>query len=370
VTLTATADGRSPEVVRDQVLESLAQPGLDLDSARERFRTRCGRRRRARWIVSGVGVLLVVAVGLTTMLLSDGPEPDAVLADGDDVATTTLVTTTTTPDPVATEVAVAPVTVPTAIVPATTAPPSTEPPPPAAEESVAPTVPAPNRPMTATLAVSPPVVEAGAPVTAVVSWLDEDLAGGPPRHVVAWGDPLLSTPVDTGARTSCDAPGVAASGHDALRFRYSTPGTYEVRVVTETCGGVGSHSERVVTTGTVTVTAPRIADPSLPGQTVPGQTVVVFQPPTAGALWASLDRAIAEYLPEDEGTAAVALAAGDAVAVFTTSGPATVYVVPVGADGRIRLRWPEPTGCATTARSTFVDDSGAAIALPLTPGAC
>jgi hypothetical protein len=367
----AEPHGRSVATAQQELLARLSEPGLDLDAARAALVARRRRGELTRRAIGGSIGVLVVALLLTGLVLRRGDEPDELVADRDeqDVGTTT---TSLVPDTTIDPLALAPVTAaPTTAAPTTVAPVATAPV--VAETTVAPPVTLPpNQPLQASATVLTPTVEAGAVVTVALAWSDQDL-GSAPRHVVAWGDPLLSTPVDTSPIAPCDAPGSPASGVDTLQFRYSTPGTYLVRVTLETCGASGAYGERVALDADVpiTVTAPTFVDADDPTLVARGQSVVVFQPPRAdGVAWPALEAALAALVPQTVPTTPVPLVVGPGPIVYTTSGPAMVLVVPEGATGAITLRWPDGPSCASTVTGDLVDPEGRVPSLPLTPSSC
>lgn len=354
---------RGVAAVQQDVLAVLVEPGVDLATARAEFTIGRGRRRLTRRVVAGSLAILLLAVVSTVVLRSGEDDPDAVLADRDEQVTSS---TTSTPAPVATDpVAAVPDTVPvTTVVALTTTVPQ---PLVAAPTDTTPTTVLANQPLQATLAVLTPTVEAGATASIAVSWADPDLGNGAgsPRHTVAWGDPLVSTPVDATARVACDTPGAPGAGADTLRFRYSTPGAYVVRVVVETCGGQGAFGERVAVEGTVTVTPPMFVDATDPSIVAAGQSLVVFQPPlVAGGVWPALEGATVDYVPTTDPTP-VPLRRGEAIPVFTTSGPATILILPADATGTVHLRWKDPAVCSSTAGTELSAADGGVLALPL-----
>ena len=145
-----------------------------------------------------------------------------------------------------------------------------------------------------------------------------------------------------------------------------------MRVTLETCGGTGAFGERLVLDATVpvTVTAPTFVDAADPALTSPGQSLVVFQPPLGnGATWPPLGLATVDYVPSTDPTP-VPLAPGEAIPVFTTSGPATILVLPAGATGTVRLHWSDPAVCAATAGTDLSGPDGAVLSLPLAVVAC
>ena len=368
----AEPQGRSVESSQQELLARVAEPGLDLDAARAMFLARRRRGELTRRVVGGSIAVLVVALLVTGLVLRSGDEPDELVADRDEQDTSTT-TTTAVPDTAVDPLELAPVTAaPTTAVPTTIAPVTTAPV--VAETTVAPPVTLPpNQPLQASATVLTPTVEAGAVVTVALAWSDQDLGASAPRHVVAWGDPVLSTPVDTSPVAPCDAPGAPASGVDTLQFRYSTPGTYLVRVTLETCGAQGAYGERVALDADVpiTVTAPTFVDADDPTLVARGQSVVVFQPPRAdGVAWPALEGAQAHLVPQTMPTTPVPLLIGPGPVVYTTSGPAMVLVVPEGATGAITLRWPEGPTCAATVTGDLVDPDGRVRSLPLTPTSC
>ena len=369
----AEPQGRSVESAQQELLARVAEPGLDLDAARGVFLARRRRGELTRRVVGGSIVVLVVALLGTALVLRSGDEPDELVADRDEQDVSSTTTSTAVADTAIDPLALAPVTAaPTTAAPTTVAPVTTVPV--VAETTVAPptTLP-PNQPLQASATVLTPTVEAGAVVTVALAWSDHDLGGSTPRHVVAWGDPVLSTPVDTSPVAPCDVPGAPASGVDTLQFRYSTPGTYQVRVTLETCGAQGAYGERVALDADVpiTVTAPTFVDADDPTLVARGQSVVVFQPPRAdGVAWPALEGAQAQLVPQTMPTTPLPLLMGPGPAVFTTSGPAMVLIVPEGATGAITLRWPEGPTCAATVAGDLIDPDGLVLSLPLTPTSC
>ena len=363
---TAPRDAGSAQ---QDLLARLAEPDIDLAAARAAFDLRRGRRALARRVVGCSAVVLVLAVLVSVLALRGGEDPDELVADRDDDVTTTSTSTTVA---VATEVELAPVTAPpTTAVTTPSAPPVTAAQAPVTEAPTT-TLP-PNQPLQASLTVLTPEVAAGGVARGALAWSDADLGAGTPRHVVAWGDPILSTPVDTSPRAACDAPAGPTSGVDELQFRYSTPGTYLVRVTVETCGGQGAYAERVAVDAQVpiTVVAPTYVDPDDPEQTSRGQSVVVFTPPRpGGAPWPPLATAAVELVPSTDPTRPVLLRDAGGPEVFTTSGPATVLVVPEGAMGAIRVRWTDPASCATTTSGDLAGEDGSVLSLPLAVAVC
>ena len=369
MTLTDPAPHAAPDA-RQELLDQLAEPGLDLDAARAEFDLRRGRRRRTRQVLGATAAVLVAVLAVGAVVLRDGAEPDELVADRDEEVTSTSTSTTAVPpvqlelDPVAAPSStVAPMPTTTAVVVAPVdAPASTAPPPTAA----------PHQPLQASLTVLTPEVQAGAVAAVQVSWSDADLSAAP-RHVVAWGDPLVSAPVDPTPVAPCDLPGPPSSGVDTLQFRYSTPGVYRVQVTVETCGGQGAHGERVSLTAEVPiqVLAPDFVDPDDPALVSRGRSVVVFTPPRADAEpWPALSGARLELVTTIDPAHPVVLRDLSGPVVYTTSGPATVLVVPEGAAGTIRARWSDPLRCATTASGDLEGEDGAVLALPLTTIAC
>lgn len=366
---------RDLATMQRSLLVALAEPGVDLVLARSNFAASRRRRTVTRRILGASTMALLLIVGGLIVLVSGGADPDAILADGDDRSSTTSTVSTSTT--VAVEVpvvgAAAPSTSAAPVIVATTVPTATP------VDTTPPTTTLTNQAMTARLDALTPIVAAGSVASLRVDWSDSDLGLGSsgPRYIVSWDDPLLSSAIDTTIATPCTSPGAPASGSDTLRFRYSTPGVYRPSVVVETCDGQGAYSERIELTATVTVEAPLLVDPAAPtGAGVPGRAVVVFQPSTAqGITWAPLDRATAEYLPATApGTPLlVGAPAGPTdppVAIFTTSGPATVLVVPANASGVIRLRWSDPVVCASTTGPELLGNAGTALSLPLAIASC
>ncbi|MHB1137474.1 MAG: hypothetical protein ACYC2O_00870 [Microthrixaceae bacterium] len=360
---------------RQELLDRLAEPGLDLDAARAELVLRRGRRRRARQAVGGVCVVLLLALAGGVVLLGGGDGPDELVADRDeDVSTSSSTTTTPSPEPQP-EPAQLDAPPPPVVTSSTTAPPATTTEVALAPAPAPPSTHAPNQMLQATLTVLTPEVPAGGVAAVSVSWSDPDLGHGAagPRHVVAWGDPLVAMPVDTTAAAPCDAPGPTSSGADTLQFRYSTPGTYHVQVTVETCGGQGAYGERVtLTTATpITVLAPDFVDADDPTLVVPGQSVVVFTPALPqDEPWPPLSSAVVELVTMIDPDHPVLLRDVTGPVVFTTSGPATVLVVPQGSAGTIRVRWSEPTRCATTASGDLAGPDGSVLSLPLASAPC
>ena len=366
--------GRSLAETQRDLLVRLAEPGVDLIAARATFLERRGRRRTTRRALGATAAVLVLSIGGLLAVLGGDNDPDAILADGDDSATTTSAPTTTLLAAGGVLLA-SPVAPPSTLAITTTvaAPVTT----PASVDTAPPTTVAPNQQLSASLVLLTPTVEAGAVASLRVDWSDADMGQGSiaPRYIVTWGDPLVSSAIDTTTTSPCEAPGAPASGSDTLRFRYSTPsvdGPYRVSVVLETCDGRGAYSERVELTAEIIVEPPVFLDPADPGATgTPGRPVVVFQPPVFGGVaWPLLERSIAEYVPADAPGTPIRLAGGSPVAIYTTSGPATVLVLPADAAGAIRLRWTDPGSCASTTGADLLGGNGGVRSLPLSGVAC
>lgn len=251
------AAGTASSPTAASVAAGLAEPGLDLRTARGVVELRARRRlRRRRTLVGAVAVVAVLAA-VATVLRRD--ETREVVADADEPSTTTTAPTTSTSSP---PVSTAPVTVPVTEAPSTIdvpTPQTTAPPPPPP-----PTVP-PNRPLEATLR-GPASVPPGVTARFEVSWSDPDFADpAGPRLVVNWGDRTVSVPPPPPAGGPCGFPGPGSGGSRTLAFRFAAPGVHTVRVEVSGCGGQGAYGESRTVEASITVT--------------PGPALVVATPP-------------------------------------------------------------------------------------------
>jgi len=256
------------------VAAGLAEPGLDLRAARRLVEVRAQHALRLRryGMIGGVGAAILLLVVGAAVLLGDD-RPREVVADGDATTTSTTAAPATT----------APPTVAPSTVVGTTSIVSTTVPVVSTSTSTTTTLP-PNRPLEASLRVVTPV-EAGRTATAEVSWSDPDLADPlGPQVVTVWGDPLVSSPLlAAGGRPACAAPGPGGSGTVPLTFRYSTPGSYTLRVELTTCGGQGPYGETRTLTLPVEVGGARVTVLGLPAGADPGADATVTTFPGGGA---------------------------------------------------------------------------------------
>ncbi|MFZ4517633.1 MAG: hypothetical protein ACOYOP_04555 [Microthrixaceae bacterium] len=256
------------------VAAALAEPNLDLRAARRLVEVRAQQSLRLRryGMISGVAAaVLLVVVGLVVLFRDDSPRQ--VVADGDATTTSTTAPTTTA----------APVTVAPTTVVSTTAPPTTVKPVVSTTTTTVTTLP-PNRALDATLRVSAGV-EAGRTVTAEVAWSDADIADPlGPQVVAVWGDPLVSSALVPGPpRARCDTPGRPGAGTVPLTFRWSTPGSYTLRVELTTCGGQGPYGETRTLTVPVEVGGAKVTVLGLPTGAEPGADAAVTTYPGGAA---------------------------------------------------------------------------------------
>ncbi len=340
--MTATEVRPGPSDARRALLDAAAAPDLDMGAAREQVDALARARRRVlRATLAGLGAVAVVALGAVVLL--GGDDPDELVADREDVptrsTTTTSSTTSSTVAPVRDLTAAPPTSV--AALPAPTTVPVTT------------TTLAPNQPMRAELHLVTPQVQAGDVAAVEVTWDDADHVGAEPQVLAAWGDPAVTTFVLPTPAPRCDSPGGAASGVLRHEFRYATPGRHPVQMTLTTCGGEGAYAERIVVEGIVEVTEPVLGDG-------PGRAVVAVAPRSASGLpvLPPLDGAAAVLVPEDPTADEVALDPRiPTLALFSSSGPATVLRLPAGAVGSVRLTWPDST-CTASARVDLSDPAG------------
>lgn len=325
------------------VAAGLAVPGLDLRTAHAVVDAHAGRRVRFRRGVLGGCATLVLVAGL--VLAVDTDEPNDVIADGDE-APSSIVTSTTA--------AVAEtVPVPAATVPATTVAPTstvkapvlTVPP------TIATTTVPPNQPMSVTLNVVTPSVEAGQTAEVQVLWSDPDIADPlGVRTTSVWGDPAVTFPVSGEGRPPCQAPGLPGSGTIPLNFRYATPapapGRYTVSIQVSSCDGVGEYAEDRTLTAEITVSE-RAVD----------RVVVLKAPPGVP----SLDAATFTLVPESGSPTTVSPLGGlGQVSTDSPPAPVTMVLVPTGFKGRIDV---VAGGSCFSGQARGVSLSGTAIAL-------
>lgn len=344
--MTVDAPERDPAVVRDRLLDDAAVPGLDLDAARARVQSLVGGRRRLGRGVLGAAAAVVLALGVGWVALGDD-DPDQVLADRTDPAETTTTAPSSTTTSASTTVAPAPAPLP-APLPTMPAAPSTIP----TTSVVTTTTVPPNQRMVVEVRATESSVQAGGVATLDLAWVDPDHAGGEPAVAIDWGDPAVKALDLPPATSRCDSPGTSGAGRLQPQFRYATPGPKVVRVTVTTCGGDGAYSESVSTTTSITVGDATMQDGSA------GRAVVAVAPRTANGLpvLPALDAASALLVPADPLDPEQTLDPRDpALAQFTSSGPATVLVVPATFDGTLRLTW-EGSTCVST---TTVGPSGA-----------
>jgi hypothetical protein len=135
----------------------------------------------------------------------------------------------------------------------------------------------------------------------------------------------------------CDAPGPGGGGTVRVSFRYATPGPKVVRVTVRSCAGQGAYAETVTASSTLEVTEPRLDDQ-------PARIVVAVAPrtPDAAVPDQRLDDAVATVRAADPLVAAIVRPPREpALAQFAASGPATVLVLPLSAQGALELTWPD-----------------------------
>lgn len=303
------------------VAAALAEPGLDMRSARGVVETRARRRLRVRRGVLGGAAALVAVAAVGALLVRD--DPGEVVADRDREPATTTTTEVAAPT------TAAPVTVPvtslvttTTVRATTTVPPTTT------------TAPAPvNQPMELTVVPVATRVEAGRTVAVQVNWSDPDFADpAGPRITSVWGDPLVGFPIDAGGGAACETPGPGSAGSRLLEFRYSAPGTYTVTVEVSGCGGQGAFAESRTLSTEVTVLPPAGAAVAVaympPGGRAP-DTARAFRYP-GGTVPAPGAEQIAEARVPELGQ----------VGLGERTGPATVLRFAEVADGDVvELRW-------------------------------
>ncbi len=327
--------GADALAARAALLDGVAVAGLDVAAARARVDSvRAGRRRvRRGTTLACVGVLAAVALGWG---LQDRPDPDEVVADrGDSTTSTTTSTPTTTTPPVTAapvEVTVAPVTAAPVAASTTTVAPAT----------TLPSAPPPNQAMRVELR-GPATVAAGDTVSLDVAWVDADHTGDAPAVSVDWADPEVATLPAEAPAARCDAPGGGGGGIVRASFRYATPGPKVVRVTVRSCGGQGAYAETVTASSTVEVTEPR-----LDGQPARVVVAVVPRTPDAAVSDLRLDDAVATVRAADPLVASIVRPPREpALAQFAASGPATVLVLPLAAQGALELTWPD-SPCAAS----------------------
>ena len=332
----ATDPGATDAAAQYALLAPLVPTGLDVRAARARVETAAAARRRTRRVLAGSCAALVVVAGCVAVALLGGTDPGDVVADGDrrsERSTTTVSSTTTVEEIEIIQVAptvetippLATTTLPATTVPVTVAPPPTSPPPPA-----------PNQPLQLSLTVATPRLDAGDVARIDVAWHDADHGGVAPHLSVDWGDPAVSVLTTVPPSSPCDVAGPPTGGTDQILFRYATPGVHEVVVTASTCDGLGPYGERVRTTARIEVVEPA-------GGAERAVVAHVARPATEGE--PLLDDAVAELVAVDSTVTPLA-ERRPALAQYTSSGPATVLRVPLGARGSLRLTWP---GSACTA---------------------
>jgi hypothetical protein len=298
------------------VAASLAEPGLDLHTARGVVETRAGRRIRLRRGALAAAAVVVVAVAATALLRRE--DPREVIADGGEESTTTAPATTAPPGTVVTvPVTAAPssVVTTTTLRPALTLPPTT----------AAPT----NVPLEASLS-GPTTAAPGEPVTLDVTWNDPDFADpAGPRFVVVWGDPVVGSPVDSSTRAACDTPGAGSAGTRSFPFSFSRPGTYTVSVEVSGCDGQGLFAETRTLQTVVTVgDGAAVVAAVPPGRSPAGAVASIIRSGTSEELVTQNVADLGQVLLSDPARGAVVLRASS----------------PLGADDEVQLRWPD--GCA------------------------
>jgi hypothetical protein len=333
--MTMSELGRTPVEARDELLDAAAVDGLDLDAARGRVDTLArGRRRIRRSALGAMGAIVVVLVA--TMLVLGDEDPDEFVADRAERTTTTSSTSTST-TAAPTVSTTAPPLAPTSVAPVTTVAPTT------ASTTTTSTVVA-NQVLAAELRVVTPQVQAGDVATVEVAWVDPDHAGEAPDLSADWGDPsvgVLNLPTPA---ARCDTAGASSGGVLRRDFRYATPGTHRVEMTLTTCGGEGAFAERVTVSTTIVV-----SDAVVDG--APATAVVAVAPRTANGLpvLPSMDAAVARFDPSDPALPDLELDPRAPVLVqFGAAGPATVLRLPRGAEGTLRLTWPD-SPCSSTA---------------------
>lgn len=301
------------------VVAGLAVAGLDLRTARAVVDARAGRRLRARRIALGsCAAVAVIGLGIAVF---PRPEPDDVVADADSSTTTSSVPDTTLPPDT---VPVAAPAAPTTAVTTTTVrkPVIVLPPPPTAPP---PTL-APNQPLNVSI-VAPGSVTAGDTVDVSVQWSDPDFADPAGLQIAAvWGDPAVTLPVGGESRPACDAPGPGGSGTVPLRFRYATPGIYQVSVQASACDGAGAYGEDRTLTTQIEVKAPA------------GERVVVAGGAAGGR---SPDAAEVTFVPASPTSPVPPPIAPRAELgqVDTSGGRVGVIRVPVDFVGEVQFHW-------------------------------
>lgn len=320
--------GTDALAARAALLDGVAVAGLDVASARARVDSVRASRRRVRR-GTGLACVAVVAAVALGWGLQDRPDPDEVVADRGDAttSTTTSAPSTTTPPVTAApvEVTVAPMTTAPVTAPSTTVPATT-----------VPSAPAPNQAMRVELR-GPATIAAGDTVNLEVAWIDADHTGDAPAISVDWADPAVATLESAAPAGRCDAPGPGGGGVVRASFRYATPGPKVVRVTVRSCGGQGAYAETVTASSSLEVTEPRLDDQ-------PARIVVAVAPrtPDAAVPDLPLDGAIATVRAADPLVASIVRPPREpAMAQFAASGPATVIVLPISAQGTMELTWPD-----------------------------
>lgn len=336
------------------LLIGLAEPNLDLAGAAVLVSERRAARNSRRGIFGAVSAVLMLLTLAGTWLVLRDSTPESVIADKAQESSVRSSTTSTTVSessqaPSQTSLApLAPPVVTTVPSPTVTSAPA---------ETVLPLSPAAtpisaNQPMTAELVLSATQVEAGSVIDAKVIWSDPDLAAGytAPQIMQNWGDPLVTSSLAFTPVQLCSTAGVSAQGETPLRFSYSTPGQYTLRVTLDTCAGQGAFGNRLELSQTLTVLPARYSNSSLPdSQDVPGQVFVValsvppgvVAPPDFGA-------SIAEFLPTNPALLRLPIRVHPNLQQFTSSGSAAVFVLPQDSAGRINVGFSGVSQCAQT----------------------
>lgn len=333
--MSTTEARRRPLEQRDELLDEVAVPGLDLEAARTQVEQLAGRRRRSTRSLAAVGLLSLLAVVVAAVVLSGGEDPDELVADRDETeerearpsstvapsttqdASTTMAPTTASSSTTSTTAA-APTQLPAAVV--TTTPPTTAPP---------------NRELQARLRVLTPVVAAGETASVEVGWIDEDHPGGTPEVVADWRDPAIRSADGWGATAGCDSPGPGGGGVLRRDFRFATPGRHVVRVELRTCGGRGTHGESVVVEAPIEVEVPR-----LDGADARAVVATVERSADGLPVLEALDVARARYDPTDPASDPLDIGPRTPTLLqYAGRWPATVLVLPAGATGTLELSW-------------------------------